>query len=77
MQPVAAVSLVFTMVLSAVLWIQVLRLSVAESTGLTVLAILCPPIPLALLLFDSHHRQRLLPLAVLVAGFSSIVAIYS
>ena len=77
MQPVAAVSLVFAIVIGAVLWVQVLRLSFVQSAILTVLALLCPPIPLLLLLLDSKHRQRLLPLVLLVAGFSSIVAIYS
>ncbi|WP_226703487.1 hypothetical protein [Microbulbifer elongatus] len=77
MQPVAAVSLVFAIVLSVVLWLQVLRLSFARSAFLAVLAFLCPPIPLLLLLLEAKHRQRLLPLVLLVAGFSSIVAIYS
>ncbi|MBB5211605.1 hypothetical protein [Microbulbifer hydrolyticus] len=77
MQPVAAVSLVFTIVLGAVLWVQVLRLSIAESTGLAVLAILFPPIPLALFVISSRHRQKVLPLVLLVAGLSSIAAIYS
>lgn len=77
MQPVAAVSLVFTLVIGAILWIQVLRISFAESTGIAVLAILCPPIALALLLLDRGHRQNLLTLVVLLAGFSSIVAIYA
>ena len=73
----AAVSLVFAIVLGAVLWVQVLRLSFAHSALLVVLTFLCPPIPLLVLLVDSKHRQRLLPLTLLVAGFSSIAAIYA
>lgn len=77
MQPVAAVSLVFAIVLGVALWVQVLRLSFAQSALLAVLALLFPPIPLLLLSLDAKHRPRLLPLIFLVAGFSSIVAIYS
>ncbi|MBN8429726.1 hypothetical protein JF535_02555 [Microbulbifer salipaludis] len=77
MQPVAAVSLVFTLVVGAILWIQVLRMSFAASSGLGVLAILCPPIPLVLLLADHRRRRTLLPLLLLVAGLSSIVALNS
>ncbi|WP_066960184.1 hypothetical protein [Microbulbifer sp. Q7] len=77
MQPVAAVSLVFTLVVGAILWIQVLRMSFAASSGFGVLAILCPPIPLVLLLADHRCRKTLLPLVLMVAGLSSIVALYS
>lgn len=55
MPPVAAVSLVFALVLGAVLWIYVLRRSFATSTLSGIIAILLPP--LALLNILAHRRD--------------------
>ncbi|TLM79086.1 hypothetical protein ACONUD_14870 [Microbulbifer harenosus] len=55
MPPVAAVSLVFALVLGAVLWIYVLRLSFAESALSGIIAILLPPLALVNIL--AHRRQ--------------------
>ncbi len=55
MPPVAAVSLVFALVLGAVLWIYVLRLSFAESALSGIIAILVPP--LALINILAHRRD--------------------
>lgn len=55
MPPVAAVSLVFALVLGAVLWIYVLRLSFAQSVLSGIIAILLPPV--ALLNILAHRRD--------------------
>lgn len=76
MPPVAAVSLVFALVLGAALWIYIVRLSFQASTLMGIVALIIPPIPLAVLLANPAYRQSLvLPTALLIL-FTSIAAFY-
>ncbi|MBY6190997.1 hypothetical protein KUV22_11250 [Microbulbifer agarilyticus] len=75
MPPVAAVSLVFSLVLGVVLWIYLIRLSVARSSGMGVVALLLPPLAFIQLLTDPEHREQLLVLFVSILLFSSIAAL--
>ncbi|WP_043319985.1 hypothetical protein [Microbulbifer sp. HZ11] len=75
MPPVAAVSLVFLLVLSAVLWIYLIRLSFGISTVMGIAALIFPPLPLLLLLANSEHRRQLALLSVAILLLSSIVAL--
>ncbi|MCA0899981.1 MULTISPECIES: hypothetical protein [Microbulbifer] len=75
MPPVAAVSLVFSLVLGIVLWIYLIRLSFARSSGMGVVALLLPPLAFIQLLTDPEHREQLLVLFVSILLFSSIAAL--
>lgn len=72
MQPVAAVSLVFALVLSATLWIYLMRVCFAQSTALGITALLLPPLALLLLTPHWRHHQALFILALGALGFISI-----
>ncbi|MCK7597894.1 hypothetical protein M0G74_11485 [Microbulbifer sp. CAU 1566] len=67
MQPVAAVSLIFTLVLGVVLWIYLMRLAFRDSTLLGVLAIALPPLALLIIVAQGAHNRELI--AVTVAFF--------
>ncbi|WP_299594105.1 hypothetical protein [uncultured Microbulbifer sp.] len=73
MPPVAAVSLVFSLVLGAVLWIYLIRLSFEVSTGMGIAALVFPLLPLLILLSNPRHQEQLVTLASAILLFSSIV----
>lgn len=73
MPPVAAVSLVFALVLGAVLWIYVLRLSFAKSTLSGITAILLPPLALVNILAHRREDRELLALTGAVILLTCIV----
>lgn len=66
MPPVAAISLVFTLVLGAVLWVYLLRLSFALSTLSGVIALLLPPLGLVIMLAHYRSDRGLIGLTVAV-----------
>jgi len=72
MQPVAAVSLVFALVLSAALWVYLLRVCFARSTFLSILALMLPPLALLSLLPNWRQHRELFALALGALGFISI-----
>ncbi|WGL15527.1 hypothetical protein PVT68_12180 [Microbulbifer bruguierae] len=73
MQPVVAVSLIFTLVLGAVLWIYLLRLAFAESTLLGITAIAIPPLALLIILAQRPQDGELIALTVAVITFAGAV----
>ena len=75
MQPVAAVCLVFALVLSAVLWVYLTRVSFAQSTLHGILAIILPPLALLLLLPKWPRFPELFLLAIAALGFLSLASI--
>ncbi|WOX04127.1 hypothetical protein [Microbulbifer pacificus] len=75
MPPVAAVSLVITLVLGAVLWIYLLRVCFADSAPLGIVALFLPPLALLALLPQWKSHRQLFALAVGVLGCISIAAI--
>ena len=76
MPPVAAVSLVFALVLGVALWVYIVRLSFQASTFMGVVALVLPPLALAVLLAAPDSRKALaLPTALLVIVTS--IAVFS
>ncbi|WP_105102458.1 hypothetical protein [Microbulbifer pacificus] len=75
MPPVAAVSLVFALVLGAVLWIYLLRISFADSTLFGIIALLLPPLALLFLIPRWQSHRELFALALAVLGLISIAGI--
>ncbi|WP_295803769.1 hypothetical protein [uncultured Microbulbifer sp.] len=75
MLPVAAVSLVFALVLSAVLWVYLVRVGFAQSTVHGIVAIILPPIALLMLLPHWRKFRELFLLAFAALGFISLAAI--
>ncbi|WP_288131847.1 hypothetical protein [Microbulbifer sp.] len=75
MQPVAAVSLVFALILSATLWIYLLRVCFAQSTLLGIIALLLPPVALLLLVPHWQRHRELFALALAALGFISIAVV--
>ena len=76
MPPVAAVSLVFALVLGAALWIYIIRLSFQASTLMGIVALIFPPIPLAILLANPVSGKSLALPTTLLFLFTSIAAFY-
>lgn len=72
MPPVAAVCLVFALVLSIALWIYLLRVCFAESSLHGLLAIFLPPVALLLLLPRWQAHRELFLMAIAALGFISI-----
>ena len=72
MPPVAAVSLVFSLVLGAVLWIYLIRLSFKVSTGMAIVALIFPVLALLMFLIDSKYREQIFTLSAAILLFSSI-----
>ncbi|MFV8780812.1 hypothetical protein ACNKU7_00185 [Microbulbifer sp. SA54] len=75
MQPVAAICLVFSLVLSAALWIYLVRVCFAQSTAHGVVALLLPPVALLSLLPAWQQHRQLFVMALGALGFISIAFI--
>ncbi|WP_226664272.1 hypothetical protein [Microbulbifer aggregans] len=75
MPPVAAVCLVFALVLSAALWIYLVRVCFANSTVHGIVALLLPPIALLSLLPHWQQYRQLFLMALGAFGFISIAII--
>lgn len=75
MQPVAAVCLVFALVLGAVSWVYLARVSFRESTLNGIVALILPPIALLMLLPRWQQNREIFLLAIAALGFISLVAI--
>lgn len=75
MQPVAAVCLIFAVVISAALWIYLIRVCFTVSTLLGIVAVLLPPIALLSLLPSWQQNRELFLMTLAVLGFISIALI--